>query len=78
MPKTLIRCEKCSSTNVKDVLFEEPKVIVLTMDEYIEKNKSRGVTHFIEGDMLLGRTEKRLLICSDCGYQRAWDQVVHH
>lgn len=81
MDKILIRCDKCGSTRVSDSLHEEPpKITVLTMDEYIAKNKSRSIMDFnldlnkIQG---VSHMEKRVFQCLDCGYQRLWDQIVY-
>ena len=79
--RILIRCDKCGSTNVVDKeVKEQPKIVVLTMDEYMEKNKARSLfpfsTQFV-GITGVSHMEKRVLRCRDCGNTRVWEQVVY-
>ncbi|MCJ7634942.1 hypothetical protein MUP77_21455 [Candidatus Bathyarchaeota archaeon] len=81
MNRILIKCDKCGSTRVSDSVLEEPpKITVLTMDEYIAKNKARSVMDFMKDiDKIQGvsHMEKRVFKCLDCGYERLWDQLVY-
>jgi len=56
-------------------------VTVLTMDDYIKQNKSRSLwgVNIAQAQTVGGTShmEQRLLKCGDCGYRRAWDQVVY-
>ena len=75
--KTLIRCDKCGSTNVVDEDASEIKVTTLSMDEYIKKNRSSSL---IDYSLFTGGTshmDKRILQCRDCGYTRLYDKVIY-
>lgn len=77
---TLIKCEKCGSTSVADVLIEDIDVECLTMDEYIKKHKSRSLFNTISDGIIWGgvsHMEDRQLQCHTCGHIRPYQQVVY-
>ena len=76
--KTLVKCDKCGSTNVVEEDASEIKVIVLTMDEYIEKNRSSSMFGKLVPTTGTSHMEKRILHCQDCEYTRLYDKVFYY
>lgn len=79
--KTLIKCDKCGSTDIVDEIIEEVEVTVITMDDYIKKEHFKSSLSFPNLQFMSGtgtsHMTKRILRCRDCGFERAWDQVIY-
>lgn len=81
--QTLIVCDKCGGIKVQDLVRPvEPTVKKVTMDEYIEANKSRFAMNYGWGDISpfcsgTSHIEARRLKCLDCGFTKDYEQVVH-
>jgi len=81
--KVLIKCDKCGSTKVIDEEKEEIKITVLSMDEYIERNKF----YWMVENAFKARPEvaiigtsygqTRILRCEDCGHEKEYFRVVY-
>lgn len=77
--RTLIKCDKCGSTNVSDEEIREIRENVVTMDEWIEKHKTRSAYISGSGVCFVGvsHSERRRLVCKDCGFIKEYDVVVY-
>jgi predicted nucleic-acid-binding Zn-ribbon protein len=73
-----IKCDKCGCTNVVDELEEELKVSVLSIEEYIKKNRSESIFGFGLSQMTgVSHMDKRRLRCPDCGHTILYDKVIY-
>ena len=60
--KTLIKCDKCGSTNVEETLIDPPRPEPQTMTEWMNRPKFPRATLEI-------KYYKYALTCLDCGYR---------
>jgi len=82
--KAFIKCDKCESINVVDeeTVEEEPRKLILSMDEYIERNKffwMFGEVLTLDMTQFTGTSygKTRVLRCRDCGFTREYFRVVY-
>ena len=82
--KTLIKCDKCGSLNVDEMEVPRPppepvKPTILTMDQYIERNKSTSSFIYSSSTMCVGtsRMRRMKLHCFDCGHEKEWEQIQY-
>ena len=82
--ENFIKCDECGGINVVDEekVEEEPKKLILSMDEYIEKNKSYWMFgECVKPDIrpFVGTSYggTRILRCRDCGFTREYFRVVY-
>lgn len=75
--RTLIKCDKCGSTNVSDEEIREVKENIVTMDEWIKKHKTRSNIAYGTSTFGVSHGEKRRLVCKDCGFVKEYNVVVY-
>lgn len=85
--KTFIKCEKCGSLNVDEIVLPNPppepqKPTILSMDGYISQNKSKSTSFYqgsTSGDICIEteRHQKMKLHCFECGFEKEWTKTVY-